>query len=88
MRKQGVLLKYLKMCSQKNKYILSIFDIFNNLENKFKVNITCIAKMNKNSSDEDGINCLIVGTELMNIYIIDTEAFTILATVRYINQTI
>lgn len=42
-----------------------------------------MAKMNKNSSEEDGINCLIVGTELMNIYIIDTEAFTILATVRF-----
>ena len=40
-----------------------------------------MAKMNKSSPEEDGINCLIVGTELKAIYIIDTEAFTILTTV-------
>lgn len=39
--------------------------------------------MNKSSPDEDAINCLIVGTELKTIYIIDTEAFTILSTVKF-----
>ena len=37
--------------------------------------------MNKSSPDEDSINCLIVGTEHKTIYILDSEAFTILATV-------
>lgn len=37
--------------------------------------------MNKNSPEEDAINCLVVGTEQKFIYIIDSEAFTILATV-------
>jgi Bardet-Biedl syndrome 1 protein len=37
--------------------------------------------MNKSSPDEDAINCLVVGTEQKYIYIIDSEAFTILATV-------
>jgi hypothetical protein len=37
--------------------------------------------MNKSSPDEDAINCLIVGTEHKTIYILDSEAFTILATV-------
>ena len=37
--------------------------------------------MNKSSPEEDAINCLIVGTEQKIIYIIDSEAFTILATV-------
>ncbi len=48
---------------------------------KRQLTITCIAKMNKNSPDEDAINCLVVGTEQKLIYIIDSEAFTILATV-------
>ena len=37
--------------------------------------------MNKSSPEEDAINVLIVGTEQKFIYIIDSEAFTILATV-------
>ncbi len=40
-----------------------------------------MAKMNKSSPEDDAINCLIVGTEQKFIYIIDSEAFTILATV-------
>jgi Bardet-Biedl syndrome 1 protein len=39
-------------------------------------------KLNKNSADEDAINCLVIGTEDQYIYIIESEAFTVLATVR------
>ena len=39
--------------------------------------------MNKSSPEEDAINCLVVGTEQKFIYIIDSEAFTILATVSH-----
>jgi Bardet-Biedl syndrome 1 protein len=56
-------------------------EVFKNVELKRQLTITCIAKMNKNSPDEDAINCLVVGTEQKLIYIIDSEAFTILATV-------
>jgi Bardet-Biedl syndrome 1 protein len=38
-------------------------------------------KLNKNSADEDAINCLVIGTEDQNIYIIESEAFTVLAVV-------
>ena len=38
--------------------------------------------MNKSSPEEDAINCLLVGTEQKKVYILDTEAFTILATVK------
>jgi Bardet-Biedl syndrome 1 protein len=41
-------------------------------------------KLNRNSADEDAINCLVVGTEDQYIYIIESEAFTVLATVREI----
>lgn len=40
--------------------------------------------MNKNSSDDDALNCLVVGTEHKTIYVLDAEAFTILATVTSI----
>jgi hypothetical protein len=40
-----------------------------------------MGKLNKNSADEDGLNCLVIGTEDQHIYIIESEAFTILATV-------
>ena len=38
-------------------------------------------KLNKNSADEDGLNCLVIGTEDQHIYIVEAEAFTILAKV-------
>ena len=61
------------------KYI----DLFKNIELKRALIITCLAKMNKSSPEEDAINCLVVGTEQKIIYIIDSEAFTILATVKF-----
>ena len=39
--------------------------------------------MNKSSQDDDAINCLVVGTEHKEIYVIDSEAFTILTSVCY-----
>ena len=38
--------------------------------------------MNKSSPEDDAINCIVVGTEEKLIYIIDSEAFTILASVN------
>jgi Bardet-Biedl syndrome 1 protein len=55
-------------------------DLFKNTELKRSVVITCLTKINKNSPEDDAINCLIVGTEHKMIYILDSEAFTILAT--------
>jgi hypothetical protein len=57
-------------------------EVFKNAELKQPVTITCLSKINKNSPDEDAINCLVVGTEHKCIYVIDTEAFTILTTVK------
>ena len=57
-------------------------ETFKNMELKQQITITCVTKMNKNSADEDAINCLIVGTEQKSIYILDCEAFTILTVVQ------
>lgn len=38
-------------------------------------------KINRNTADEDGLNCLVIGTENQQIYIVECEAFTVLSTV-------
>ncbi|CAF3501254.1 unnamed protein product [Rotaria socialis] len=55
---------------------------FKNIELKRQSCITCMKKLNKNCADEDAINCLVIGTEDQNIYIVESEAFTILATMN------
>ncbi|XP_029142060.1 Bardet-Biedl syndrome 1 protein [Protobothrops mucrosquamatus] len=41
--------------------------------------ITCMSTLKKSRVDEDAISCLVVGTENMEILILDPEAFTILS---------
>ncbi|XP_064407943.1 Bardet-Biedl syndrome 1 protein isoform X3 [Latimeria chalumnae] len=41
--------------------------------------ITCMSTLKKNMADEDAVSCLVIGTESMDIFILDPEAFTILA---------
>lgn len=45
-------------------------------------------KLKKNSDDEDAINCLVVGTEDQHVYIVESEAFTILAAVKMIKISV
>ncbi|XP_074519217.1 BBSome complex member BBS1 [Halichoeres trimaculatus] len=41
--------------------------------------ITCISTLKKSTADEDGVSCLVIGTECSDVYILDPEAFTILS---------
>ncbi|XP_017296240.1 Bardet-Biedl syndrome 1 protein [Kryptolebias marmoratus] len=41
--------------------------------------ITCIGTLKKSTADEDGVSCLVIGTENSNVFILDPEAFTILS---------
>ncbi|XP_059497561.1 Bardet-Biedl syndrome 1 protein isoform X2 [Stegostoma tigrinum] len=41
--------------------------------------ITCMATLNKNMADDDAVGCLVIGTENMEVCILDPEAFTIQA---------
>uniref|UniRef100_UPI003AAC6C9F Bardet-Biedl syndrome 1 protein n=1 Tax=Centroberyx gerrardi TaxID=166262 RepID=UPI003AAC6C9F len=41
--------------------------------------ITCIGTLKKSTADEDGVSCLVIGTESSDVYILDPEAFTILS---------
>lgn len=41
--------------------------------------ITCVATLKKSTADEDGVSCLVIGTESSEVYVLDPEAFIILA---------
>ncbi|XP_028989573.1 Bardet-Biedl syndrome 1 protein [Betta splendens] len=40
--------------------------------------ITCIGTLKKSTADEDGVSCLVIGTECSDVYILDPEAFIVL----------
>ncbi|XP_025104031.1 LOW QUALITY PROTEIN: Bardet-Biedl syndrome 1 protein-like [Pomacea canaliculata] len=44
--------------------------------------ITCLGTLKKNLADDDAISCLVIGTESKAIYVLDPEAFTVLATME------
>uniref|UniRef100_A0A3Q3WIM6 BBSome complex member BBS1 n=1 Tax=Mola mola TaxID=94237 RepID=A0A3Q3WIM6_MOLML len=41
--------------------------------------ITCIGTLKKSTADEDGVSCLVIGTENSHVYVLDPEAFIILS---------
>ncbi|XP_042070556.1 Bardet-Biedl syndrome 1 protein isoform X3 [Haplochromis burtoni] len=41
--------------------------------------ITCIGTLKKNMADEDGVSCLVIGTESGEVFVLDPEAFIILS---------
>ncbi|XP_070707825.1 Bardet-Biedl syndrome 1 protein [Pempheris klunzingeri] len=41
--------------------------------------ITCIGTLKKSTADEDGVSCLVIGTESSDVFVLDPEAFIILA---------
>ncbi|XP_015251652.1 PREDICTED: Bardet-Biedl syndrome 1 protein [Cyprinodon variegatus] len=41
--------------------------------------ITCIGTLKKSTADEDGISCLVIGTENADVFVLDPEAFNILS---------
>lgn len=44
--------------------------------------ITCLGTLKKSLADDDAISCLVLGTESRIIYVLDPEAFTVLATME------
>ena len=47
----------------------------------FQTVITCIGTLKKSTADEDGVSCLVIGTESSDVYVLDPEAFIILSKV-------
>ena len=46
--------------------------------------ITVMATLKKSHAEDDAVSCLVVATENRDAYILDPEAFTVLAKVHYI----
>lgn len=42
--------------------------------------ITCISTLKKSHSEENSVSCLVIGTEASHVYVLDSQAFSILAT--------
>ncbi|KXJ22583.1 Bardet-Biedl syndrome 1 protein [Exaiptasia diaphana] len=41
--------------------------------------ITCMNTMKKSMADDDAVSCLVIGTESKDVFVLDPEAFTVLA---------
>ncbi|XP_069015972.1 Bardet-Biedl syndrome 1 protein [Embiotoca jacksoni] len=41
--------------------------------------ITCIGTLKKSTADEDGVSCLVIGTESNDVFVLDPEAFIVLS---------
>lgn len=50
--------------------------------------ITCIGTLKKNMADEDGVSCLVIGTESSEVFILDPEAFIILSKVKSLHPSL
>lgn len=60
--------------------MISFCDVYKNSPLKRQTVITCLGTLKKSMSDEDAISCLVLGTEDKSVYVLDPEAFTVLAT--------
>ena len=56
-------------------------DVYKNSPLKRQTVITCLNTLKKSMADDDAISCLVLGTEDKSIYVLDPEAFTVLAAV-------
>lgn len=52
----------------------------------FQTVITCIGTLKKNMADEDGVSCLVIGTESGEVFVLDPEAFIILSKVKSLHS--
>ena len=63
----------------------SYCEVYKNTPLKRQTVITSLSTLKKSMSEDDSISCLVLGTEDKSIYVLDPEAFTVLATVCIYN---
>ncbi len=61
----------------------SFVNVFKHIPLKRQSIITCLTTLKKSHAEDTAVSCLVVGTENKDLYILDPEAFTALAKVRY-----
>ena len=72
-------LRYLQLTDPGD--MVQFCEVYKNSPLKRQTVITCLNTLKKSMADEDAISCLVLGTEDKSIYVLDPEAFTVLATV-------
>ena len=77
---EGVLtVRSLKLLSLEAGEVESFANIHKHAPLKRQTVITCMGTMKKSIADDDAVSCLVIGTESKDIFILDPEAFTVLA---------
>lgn len=59
-------------------------DLHKNEPLKRQTVVTCLATLKKTVSEEDAISCLVIGTENCDVFVVEPDAFTVLATVSFV----
>ncbi|KAK0059786.1 Bardet-Biedl syndrome 1 protein [Biomphalaria pfeifferi] len=87
MRQEGASLtvRSIKLLQMETNNLQNFVNLHKNTPLKKQTVITCLSTMKKSVPDDDAISCLVLGTENKSIYILDPEAFTVLATVNLPN---
>lgn len=82
LRQEGCSLtvRSLRLLQLEAGHVENFVNLHKNTPLKKQTVITCLDTMKKSVADEDAISCLVLGTESKSIYILDPEAFTVLAT--------
>jgi len=69
-------LKFLQLHSEDME---SFANLYKHAPLKNQTVITCLQTLKKSMADDDAVSCLVLGTESRSVYVLDPEAFTVLA---------
>ncbi|XP_049615981.1 Bardet-Biedl syndrome 1 protein [Syngnathus scovelli] len=72
-------MRSLRFLSLDNEHLESFVQLHKEQPIKRQTVITCMGTLKKSTADEDGVSCLLIGTESAHLYVLDPEAFVILA---------
>lgn len=62
--------------------MISFCEVYQSAPLKRQTVITCLNTLKKSMAEDDAISCLVLGTEDKSVYVLDSEAFSILATMN------
>ncbi|KAM9773056.1 Bardet-Biedl syndrome 1 protein isoform X3 [Syngnathus typhle] len=69
----------LRFLSLDNEHLEGFVQLHKEQPIKRQTVITCMGTLKKSTAEEDGVSCLLIGTESAHLYVLDPEAFVILA---------
>lgn len=77
---EGMLtVRSLKLLSLEPEELEAFASVHKHAPLKRQTVITCMGTMKKSMADDDAVSCLVIGTESKDVFVLDPEAFTVLA---------